>query len=268
MEYYKSASDVASYSNGFRENRKEILKKYVVLVPIVVVVLCVVIFKFFKYAGKVNSNAVYKGNRTFWEELMFGFHVIFHPIDGFWDLKHEKRGSVRGACTILGVTILAFYYQSVGRGYLVNPQGNYSGLFIQLASVALPVLLFSVSNWCLTTLFDGEGSFRDITVAVGYAISPMPFILIISTLLSNIVTLEEAMIVSLITTVGYVWCALLLFFGLMVTHDYSMGKNLLIVVCTILGMAIIIFMALLFSGLIGKMVSFVSSIITEIAYRM
>jgi hypothetical protein len=47
-----------------------------------------------------------------------------------------------------------------------------------------------------------------------------------------------------------------------------MGKNLIIVVCTILGMAIIIFMALLFSGLIGKMVSFVSSIITEIAYRL
>ena len=34
------------------------------------------------------------------------------------------------------------------------------------------------------------------------------------------------------------------------------------------GMAIIIFMALLFSGLIGKMISFVSMIITEIAYRM
>jgi hypothetical protein len=76
------------------------------------------------------------------------------------------------------------------------------------------------------------------------------------------------MIVTLITAIGFVWCGALLFFGLMVTHDYSMGKNLLIVICTILGMAIIIFMALLFSGLIGKMVSFVSSIITEIAYRM
>ena len=95
----------------------------------------------------------------------------------------------------------------------------------------------------------------------------MPFILILSTLLSNIVTLDEAMIVSLLGTLGYVWCGMLLFFGLMVTHDYSMGKNFLIVICTILGMAIIIFMALLFSGLIGKMISFVSSLITEISYR-
>ena len=73
--------------------------------------------------------------------------------------------------------------------------------------------------------------------------------------------------ISLFTTIGFVWCAMLLFFGLMVTHDYSMFKNLLIVICTVVGMAIIIFMALLFSGLISKMVSFVSSIITELAYR-
>jgi hypothetical protein len=55
---------------------------------------------------------------------------------------------------------------------------------------------------------------------------------------------------------------------MMVTHDYSIGKNILISLFTIVGMAIIIFVAVLFSGLIMKMVTFVSSIIVEISYRL
>ena len=278
MDYFKSAYDETNYSTSYREVRKNWISgktlgfiPNVLFIVLVVGVFCFAVIKIMGYAGRLNAAVAVRKNRTktsYWEELVYSFHTALHPFDGFWDLKHERRGSLRAALTFIGLVVLAFFYQSVGTGFIMNPMNQYSTIFNQIISVAIPVLLWIIANWCLTTLFDGEGSFRDITVAVGYAISPLPFILVLSTVLSNIVTLEEAMIVSLITAVGYVWCAMLLFFGLMVTHDYSMGKNLLIVICTILGMAIIIFMALLFSGLIGKMVSFVSSIITEIAYRM
>lgn len=45
------------------------------------------------------------------------------------------------------------------------------------------------------------------------------------------------------------------------------GKNILTVVGSIIGMALIMFLIALFSGLMIKMVSFVSNIITEITYR-
>lgn len=36
---------------------------------------------FFKYAGKVNKRAATAGRkRTFGEELLYGFHLIFHPL--------------------------------------------------------------------------------------------------------------------------------------------------------------------------------------------
>ena len=277
MEYFKAAYDGTNYSNSYREVRKAWISGKTWFIPNLLVIVAVVIgavvglLKWMKYAGKLNAAVAVKQNRTkttYWEELVYCMHVCMHPFDGFWDLKHEKRGSLRASFTFIGLTVLAFFYQSVGTGFIMNTKGTYSTIFTQIISVAVPVLLWILANWCLTTLFDGEGSFRDITIAVGYAIAPLPIFLIVSTLFSNIIVAEEAMIVSLLTTLGFVWCALLLFFGLMVTHDYTMGKNLIIVVCTILGMAIIIFMALLFSGLIGKMVSFVSSIITEIAYRL
>ncbi len=270
MDYFKAAYDETNYSNSYREVRKAWISKYLIVIPIVVGLFCFALLKIMGYASRLNAAVAVRQNRTrttYWEELIYSFHVAFHPFDGFWDLKHEKRGSLRASLTFVGLVVLAFYYQSVGTGYIMNPTNEYSTIFVQIISVFVPIILWIIANWCLTTLFDGEGSFRDITIAVGYAISPLPFILILSTLLSNIVTLDEAMIVTLITAIGFVWCGALLFFGLMVTHDYSMGKNLLIVICTILGMAIIIFMALLFSGLIGKIISFISSLITEIAYR-
>ena len=91
--------------------------------------------------------------------------------------------------------------------------------------------------------------------------------MIVSTIASNFVTLEESAIASMLVTVAFVWAGMLIFFGTMVTHDYSFGKNLLMCVATIVGMAVIMFVGFLFSSLIGKMVSFVSSIIMEISYR-
>ena len=220
-------------------------------------------------AKKINKRVATSGEKkTFGKELIYVFHVIFHPFDGFWDLKHEKRGSVRAALTIMVATVLMFFYQSVGQGYIMNPEGKYLTIWVQIISVMIPVFLWIVANWCLTTLFDGEGSFKDIFIAVGYALTPMPIMLLFSTLLSNVVAANEAAIATLLVTIGYVWAGMLIFFGMMVTHDYTMQKNIFITLFTIVGMVIIIFVTVLFSGLIGKMISFISSIIVEISYRL
>jgi hypothetical protein len=60
----------------------------------------------------------------------------------------------------------------------------------------------------------------------------------------------------------------LIFFGTMVTHDYSMGKNLITFLGSIVGMALIIFVALLFSTLVGKIISLITNIVIEIQYRV
>jgi hypothetical protein len=222
-----------------------------------------------KFAGKYNAKVALLGvnRKTLPQELMYVFHLVFHPFDGFWDLKHEKRGSIRASLIILGVVILSFYYQSIGTGYVMNPEGTYSTIFAQLLAVGLPFILWVISNWCLTTLFEGEGSFKDIFIATAYALAPLPLFLIVSTIMSNFVTLEESALASMLVVIAFVWAGMLIFFGCMVTHDYSFGKNLLMCLATIVGMAVIMFVGFLFSSLVGKMVSFVSSVIMEISYR-
>lgn len=270
MEMLSNAYETATYSDAFAQVRKELLSSWVLFALLVgVIVLVVFLVKFFGWAKRKNKATSLKvGRKTFVEELVYVFHLWFHPFDGFWDLKHEQRGSVRAGTTILGITVLAFVYQSVGRGYTFNPRDEYSNIFVQLLSVVVPVLLWCVGNWCLTSLFDGEGSFKDIYVATTYSLAPLPILIVISTILTNVLTASEGSIVSLLVVFGYIWVALLLFFGTLVTHDYSLGKNVLIVICTVVAMAVIMFVAILFSSLVIKMITFISALFTEIGNRV
>lgn len=163
---------------------------------------------------------------------------------------------------------LSFYYNSIGRGYLLNPTGSYSTIFEQAGSVILPLALWVVSNWCLTTLFEGEGTFKDVFVATCYSLFPLVLTLIPATLLSNVVTSAETGIISLLVGLGYVWTGLLIFFGAQTTHDYTLGKNIVMTLATIVGMAIVMFIGILFTSLVSNMVSFVTNIIVELQYRM
>ncbi len=268
IEYFKAAYDTENYESSYKEIRKEWISKWLILIPIGVIAICVGCAFFMKYCNKVNSRAaVAGGKRNFKEEFLYDFHVIFHPFDGFWDLKHEKRGSLRAALVYIVITVLAFFYQAVGSGYAVNQQTVYTNIVVVALSVLVPLLLWAIANWCLTTLFDGEGSFKDIIIAIGYSLLPLILTVIPTTIASNFIVSSEVEMLNLITTIGFVWTGLLIFLGMMVTHDYSIGKNFATTLGTIIGMVFIMFVAILFSTLLTKIVNFIMNIITEISYR-
>ena len=100
------------------------------------------------------------------------------------------------------------------------------------------------------------------------ALLPLPLLIIPATLVSNWVSSSEASIITFIGTLSFIWVGILLFFGTMVTHDYSLFKNLIILLFTIVAMAVIVFIVLLFSMLLSKLVSLVTNLITEIQYRV
>ena len=269
MEYYKYAYDTEDYSKAFQEYRKEVVSKYVLLVPVVVVAVVFGLSKLFGWAKKVNKAATLKkGRRSFKEEVLYAFHIFGHPFDGFWDLKHENRGSVRGATFWVVLAVLSFTYQSVRQAYLFNPTGATSSIFTQAISILMPLFLWVTANWCLTTLMDGEGSYKDIYVATGYSLAPLPFLVIPSVLLTHIFSLNEAGIVSLLVTFAWIWVGLLVFCGMMITHNYTLFSNFLTCIGTIVGAAFIMFVGLLFTGLIQKIVGFISSIVSELSLRM
>ena len=101
MKMYEAAYETDNYSTAFRQYRKEWVAKYALVVPLVLVVVIVGLYFFFRVVGKRNKEVATRpgGRRSYGEEVIFAFHLMMHPFDGFWDLKHEKRGSIRGALT-------------------------------------------------------------------------------------------------------------------------------------------------------------------------
>ena len=268
MKMFSAAYETANYSKALKETRQNWADKYFIWVVLLVVVALVAVVKFFGYAGKVNKRATLKkGKKSFWEEVLYAFHLIFHPFDGFWDLKHEQRGSLRGAIFWLALGVVAVCYQSIGRAYVFNPRASYGAMFGTMLSLLVPVLLWTISNWCLTTLFEGEGSVKDIFIATCYSAVPLVLLIIPATAITNVLTLSEATIYSMLTSVAWVWVGILIFFGTQVTHDYPIFKNIITCIGTIVAMAVIMFCCMLFSTLMMKMVTFVTGIFVELSYR-
>lgn len=275
MEFFKTANDTENYSEAFKALRREWVGKYFLVVVAVIVVVLVLVVKGLSYVGKVNKAGDTKvGKRTFKEELLYAFYVMVHPFDGFWDLKHEKRGSVRAAIAVLVLAAASLAYKNVGSGYLYSATTSGKGtsvgsVFTGIASVAIPLLLWCIANWCLTTLFDGEGTLKDIFITSCYSLMPIPVLIIPTTIASNFLTLDPAEnnFVTLLTGLALVWVGLLLFFGIMTTHGYSMGLNIGMTILTIVAMLFIVFLCMLFTNLITRMVSFITDIVLEISYR-
>ncbi len=269
LEYYEKAYDTENWSESYKMVRKDWMSVWMLPVVAIIIVLIVLILKFLGWAAKVNKRVATDGRerKRFWEEIIYGFYVIFHPFDGFYDLKHEKRGSVRASLVFIALAVLSFFYQGIGQGYVVNPTGATSTLWSQAISVLVPLFLFVLANWCLTTLFEGEGSFKDIFIASSYSLLPLALFIVPATLASNWVSLSEVQLVDLLIGIAFVWTVVLLFFGTMVTHDYPLFKNLITIVGTIVAMAFIVFLVLLFGMLLSKLVSLVTNIVTEIQYR-
>lgn len=271
MHYFRLANDVDNYSEAYGEYRREKLSKFILLVPIVVVVICIAIALFFGFAKRYNDRTPVSKNakRSFAQEFMYAFHVIFHPFDGFWELKRSKRGSVRAATVILALALLSMLFRGIGLGYIYTgkPENDFN-LFLNAVVILGVVAIWCISNWCLTSLMYGEGGLKDIYVASCYSLLPLVFFTVPATVMSNFVTQNELMFINFFFTIGYIWVGFLLFVAVLSTHDYQLGSNVITVTLTIVGMIIIVFLMLLFVNLIGQMFSMFSNIYKEITFRL
>jgi len=214
------------------------------------------------------SPAKEKWNR-YWESIRYAFHVIFHPFDGFWDLAHEKRGTIAAATTFLVLFLVTRVVTLMFTNFqFINAPLQYVNVFEQTASLLFPFLILCLANWSLTTLFEGKGRFSDIYIAMCYALVPYVIIQLPLVFVSNIIAFDEGAFYNVLLSVSVIWSVLLIFVGLMQVHDYSPGKTLIFLVATVLGAMIIIFLILVFFSLLGDAVSFFISLYREIAFRL
>ena len=205
----------------------------------------------------------------FIKDFKFAFYCLTHPLDGFWDLTHEKRGSMAVANCILILTLLARICRLQFTSFIFNkvywPEIN---IFMYLASVLFPLALWCIGNWALTTLFDGKARLPQIYMATCYCMLPYPLFQFPLIILSNMVTVDEGAFYGVLSTISLAACALLILAAMMQIHEYTMSKTLLFTVFSIFAMLVIIFILLLFFSMISQGVAYFISIVREVLFRM
>lgn len=160
--------------------------------------------------------------------------------------------------------ILAYQYEGIITN-TNNPQ-KFNSIQILIYGV-LPPIVLAVANWSVTTLLDGKGKMKEIFMMICYSLFPVTVFGFLNILLSNVMTLDEAQFITLINIIGWVLTGIMAFMGLVVIHEYGVGKTIWSIILTIVATLIIAFIALLVFDLVQQMYGFVYSLYKEITTR-
>ena len=196
-------------------------------------------------------------------------HCIFHPVEGFEDLRWKKQGSVRIALTIVFFLFVAMVADRQLTGFQFN--NNYVKVFNVVPLVVQSVVYYftwCVGNWSICTLLEGEGTFRKISIYSAYALVPYIVCTLIRVLLSNFLVREEMIWIAALYYLGLGWSIVLMIQAMRACHQYSFTKTLISMLLTLVAMLLILFLAILLLSLFQQVYVFFYQIYTEIAYRI
>ena len=197
-------------------------------------------------------------------------YVIFHPIEGYEDMRWKKQGSLKISAVIVFFLFVAQVFNARFGGFAYNMQA-YSDVFNVVPILVQSVVYYItwvVANWSFCTLLDGEGNMRRIAVYSAYALVPYIVGSIVSTIISYFVTLDESIWVTAASQIGLWWSVILMLFGMKACHQYTFTKTMVCIILTVIGMLLILFLLVLLMSLFQQVWLFFYTIYTEILYRI
>jgi hypothetical protein len=215
----------------------------------------------------------YLTNKAWWQHLgktlKYSLYVCTHPLDGFWDLTHEKRGSIAAANIIIALAVIVEVLRLTLTNFqFVTINMEYFNSVIVALRILLPVGLWTVANWSLTTLMDGKGRMFEIYMSICYALTPYVIINVIMIILSQFITFEEGAIYWVLSGFAAIWTGLLILAAMMMVHDYSLLKTLFSSFLTVIGMGVMVFIFVIFFSLISDAFAYFVSLYKELMFRL
>ena len=272
MSWLRLADDQDYYSKAFRLYRQDGLANMIGWGILALAVLGVGVALLQSWRKKRPAKAAAGTPSALSQTLAgvrYGTYIMRHPFDGFWDMSFEKRGSLRAATIILALVTLINLVGMAGTGYIVagSSLARENLLIKGCLGILVPVALWCVASWSMTTLMNGSGSMANIYMYTCYSLTPLLFGQPILILLSHIVTKDEAAIYSILQMLLYIWVAFLLFSGTLTVHQYTPKKTVAAILVTIVAIAVILFLFLLSMTILQQMTGFVQNLYEEIQMR-
>jgi hypothetical protein len=273
MNNFKLADYREYYSNAYKGFRKEWGYNNIGWIAgglLMMVVVTILVRTVSKVKAKAHGETVLSSGEgvSLTRRAGYAKYIVFHPFKGFWDLKMRQIGTVGSATLILSAVVGLTLLDAVFSGYLFRPPDGNQNLLLQgFVSILLLAGLFVLASWCLTSLFDGKGNMRDIYIYTCYCLTPLLVTTPLRIFLSHILTYDESVLYSFIGALSVILVIFLIFTGTLTVHDYTPGKTAIMLIFTVVGMVILVFIALLCITLVQQIILYVQNIITELSLR-
>ena len=202
------------------------------------------------------------------EKWKYVFYCMSHPSDGFYEVRHRERGSVWIAWAIVLFFGISYTINRLCASFIVsdvNPRDV--NTFKEIMGVVVLFLLLSVSNWSVTCLLNGEGRLRDIMTIVGYSLMPCVCLYIPATIFSQFVADNEEVFYRLIMGIAMGYTLIIMLIGIMIVHNYTLGKTLLTIILTFFALLVILFVIMMIYSLVSQVITFFYSVYLELYFR-
>ncbi len=262
LEAAKIACDYSVYDLAWNKIVSDFVADYFgVIVFIILAIIVAIIFisrKMKKSGKKIVIN----------KKLKLLFNVPFHPFNSFDELKYKNMGSVPIAIVLLILFYIASVLNVTATGFLYSNilLRNYNSLFTVFSTIGL-ILLWSVSNWLVCSMFEGKGSLKDIFVSTSYCIMPWVLFLFLKVIFTNMLPLATSGLISGIETVVLIYTLFMLAIALIKIHDFDFFRVLATTIVIVFFMILVVFVVLMCGILAEQFISFIAEVFEEIVYR-
>ncbi|MCL5947115.1 MAG: YIP1 family protein [Chloroflexi bacterium] len=201
--------------------------------------------------------------RTFAQFLRHCILILRHPTEALWEIKYEGQWIAVPILVALAVAVHLIVIQFTAYEFTtVEPETT--NLLLEVAKVLAPWATWVVSCYGISSIFYGEGTFKNVAVCSAYAL--LPYVLFnaeYSVIFSHVLSLDEKVLYYLGQSLITFWMLFLFWLHLKVVHDFPFGKSILVGALSIFGMIVIWVLLALIYLLTLQMVQF----FVEIAYE-
>lgn len=262
MRYSKIGLDQETYAQAFKQSRAFFIQDNFWWLFLLAAAAVGGLLAFLIYTSKRNIVLIrHEKTRTM-------LNAMVHPFEACNRIREKNLGSIGLAWAVLLVYFLIRIATALYGGFMYRIPDPYSfnAFFILLGSVGL-VLLWTIVNWGVCTLFEGKGQVRQIFIVSCYSLLPQILYGLLYLTLSHIVLPEEAGALGILSTAAAIATVSILVIGMMEFHEFGFTRTVGTGLLTVVGIGLVIFIIMMMFILSQNLISFIGTIFYEVLYR-
>lgn len=273
MEKFEIAYAKEEYSEAFWEVRNTFIMNNLTTVVIVVVsvlvalVIALKLNKKYQYLSPVTTRCKkVLANKHVKDGLIF-FRFLRHPLDTIYNIRVDKSIKSYNGLIMLAIIFVVYILNITCTGFIFNSVILEKTILLKEAmKIILPIILFIIANYLISSLMNGEGTLRCIFMNTMGALSPIVVMLPIIIIISNVLTYNEAFIYWFGMGIMFAWTVILVLVTLKETHNFTAKQTFVNVFLTILMMFIIIIVVILVYIIVAQLCGFGVDIFKEVIF--